>query len=878
MDDLLREFLIETNESLDVVDVELVRFEQEPNNTKILGNVFRLVHTIKGTCGFLGLPRLEALAHAAETLMSKFRDGMPVTAEAVTLVLFTIDRIKEILAELETHQSEPEGADTELIGQLERMVQQAAAKAPAGHTVGTLVPQTLQRPLRPGEVSLDELERVFRETPGPVPASIAPPAIAPQAKVEQPSPAVEKDEAEGTVASKSLRVSVDTLENLMTMVSELVLTRNQLLDIVRRHDESEFKVPLQRLSTVTAELQDGVMRTRMQPIGTAWQKLPRIVRDLTAELGKDIELELHGADTELDRQVLERIKDPLTHMVRNSADHGLEPRADRIASGKPEKGTIRLSAYHEGGHIIIGVADDGRGLDTRRIRDKALANGLATEAELDKMSEQQIQKFIFTPGFSTAKTITSVSGRGVGMDVVRNNIDQIGGSIEVHSVQGQGLSFTIKIPLTLAIISALIVESGGERFAIPQLSVVELVRVHGKSEHRIERIKDAAVLRLRNKLLPLVRLSSLLKLDGDHGIPDRGFIVVTQVGAQTFGVVVDGVFHTEEIVVKPMATKLRHIGMFSGNTILGDGSVIMIIDPNGVSQAIGTSVASTAAAHSDADAGQSASAESTLSLLVFRAGSPEPKAVPLSLVTRLEEIDCKKIELSNGRHMVQYRGQLMPLVRASDEVKIRREGAQPLLVFSDGHRSMGLVVDEIVDIVEDRLDIQVGSDRAGVLGSAVVRGQATEIIDVGHFLPLAYADWFRGKDMHVADKERTLLLVDDSAFFRNMLSPVLKAAGYEVTAVSSAQEALSMLKEGGRFDALVTDIDMPEMDGFALAEAVRGEQRFGEIPIIALSSYSSPESIERGRQAGFHDYVAKFDRHSLIAALKEQTADIIQAA
>jgi two-component system chemotaxis sensor kinase CheA len=447
----------------------------------------------------------------------------------------------------------------------------------------------------------------------------------------------------------------------------------------------------------------------------------------------------------------------------------------------------------------------------------------------------------------------------------------------VQSVQGKGLSFTIKIPLTLAIISALIVESGGERFAIPQLSVVELVRVHAKSEHRIERIKDAAVLRLRNKLLPLVRLSSLLKLDGSKAIPEKGFIVVTHVGAQTFGVVVDSVFHTEEIVVKPMASKLRHIGMFSGNTILGDGSVIMIIDPNGVAQGVGT-VASTARSHAGTEAEQHAAAENTVSLLVFRAGSPEPKAVPLSLVTRLEEIDCKKIELSNGRHMVQYRGQLMPLVRASDAVKIKPDGAQPLLVFSDGKRSMGLVVDEIVDIVEDALDIQVGSDRAGVLGSAVLRGQATEIIDVGHFLPLAYADWFRSKDMPISDKERALLLVDDSAFFRNMLSPVLKAAGYEVTAVSSGHEALAILKKGRHFDALVTDIDMPNMDGFELAEAVRGEQQFAEIPIIALSSSSSPESIERGRKVGFHDYVAKFDRQSLIAALKEQTADIIQAA
>ena len=878
MDDLLREFLVETNESLDVVDVELVRFEQEPGNAKILDNIFRLVHTIKGTCGFLGLPRLETLAHAAETLMSRFRDGMPVTGEAVTLILFTIDRIKEILSELERHQREPDGADSDLIRSLERMVQQGTAAHSSDQT--DRVVDLAERASHAGAASLDDLERAFRETPGPASTAAARPALPSSVKPEPETPPVERDGeevGESKVANKSIRVSVETLEGLMTMVSELVLTRNQLLDIVRRHSDSEFKVPLQRLSNVTAELQDGVMRTRMQPIGKAWQKLPRIVRDLSADLHKDIELEMHGADAELDRQVLERIKDPLAHMVRNSADHGLETAAERIAAGKPEKGTIRLTAYHEGGHIIIGVADDGRGLDTDRIRKKALAVGLATEAELDKMSEPQIQKFIFAPGFSTAQEVTSVSGRGVGMDVVRNNIDQIGGSIDVHSVPGKGLSFTIKIPLTLAIVSALIIESGGERFAIPQLSVVELVRVNKKSEHRIERIKDAAVLRLRNELLPLVRLSSLLKLDTEQVVPDKGFIVVTRVGAQTFGMMVDSVFHTEEIVVKPMATKLRSIGLFSGNTILGDGSVILIVDPNGVSQALGGSSSATVRAPRDAET-EGRAAEDKLPLLVFRAGSPQLKAVPLSLVTRLEEIDSQTIEVSNGRHMVQYRGHLMPLMCLSEDVQIKRDGAQALLVFSDNERSVGIVVDEIVDIVEDTLDIQVASERPGVLGSAIVRGQATEIVDVGHFLPLAYADWFRRKDVAARQRERTLLLVDDSAFFRNMLAPVLKAAGYAVTVAADAKEALAFLRQGRRVDVVVTDIDMPDMDGFALAEAVRGEPRFQDIPIIALSSINSPEAIERGRQAGFHDYVAKFDRQSLIAALKEQTADTIQAA
>jgi two-component system chemotaxis sensor kinase CheA len=915
MDDLLREFLTETSESLDTVDNQLVKFEQEPNNAKILDNIFRLVHTIKGTCGFLGLPRLEALAHAGETLMGKFRDGMPVRAEAVTVILSSIDRIKEILAGLEATEAEPEGNDRDLIDQLEAMVEQgmAAMSAPAkaepakaepapepaasaNVSEGTLVVQTLERPLRPGEVSLDELERAFRETAieaEPAPAASAPvaeagheakaPEAAKEAKKEAKkearparkaaSSAGEETSEGDRVANQSIRVNVDTLEHLMTMVSELVLTRNQLLEISRRNEDTEFKVPLQRLSNVTAELQEGVMKTRMQPIGNAWQKLPRIVRDLSGELGKQIELDMHGADTELDRQVLDLIKDPLTHMVRNSADHGLETPAERAAAGKPEIGTIRLSAYHEGGHIIICIADNGRGLNTERIKAKALQNNLVTEAELEKMTEAQIHKFIFAPGFSTAAAITSVSGRGVGMDVVRTNIDQIGGTIDVKSVAGEGTSVTIKIPLTLAIVSALIVEAGGDRFAIPQLSVVELVRARANSEHRIERIKDTAVLRLRNKLLPLMHLKKLLKIDdGSSSDPENGFIVVTQVGSQTFGIVVDGVFHTEEIVVKPMSTKLRHIDMFSGNTILGDGAVIMIIDPNGIAKALGAAGSASRDLADENASIHAGSGEQMTSLLVFRAGSTQPKAVPLGLVTRLEEIAADKIELSNGRYMVQYREQLMPLVQM-DGVEVRSTGSQPILVFADDGRSMGLVVDEIIDIVEERLHIEVaGSTGQGILGSAVIKGQATEVIDVGHFLPMAFADWFSRKEMRPSMASQSVLLVDDSAFFRNMLAPVLKAAGYKVRTATGGQEGLAALRSGQTFDVVLTDIEMPDMNGYEFAETIRADQHLGQMPIIALSSLVSPAAIERGKLAGFHDYVAKFDRPGLIAALKEQTA------
>jgi two-component system, chemotaxis family, sensor kinase CheA len=852
MDDLLREFLTETNESLERVDAELVRFEREPNNANILGNIFRLVHTIKGTCGFLGLPRLEALAHAAETLMGKFRDGMPVTADAVTLILNTIDRIKIILDEIETEQKEPDGGDTDLI---ERLARRAA---------GELQAAPLPQPPQP--VELLEIHEAGEPVEAADPVETLEPALS-QAQHE------ERGER---VANHSIRVSVGTLDYLMTTVSELVLTRNQLLEIVRRHEDSDFKVPLQRLSNVTAELQEGVMKTRMQPIGNAWQKLPRIVRDLCGELGKEIDLNMLGAETELDRQVLELVKDPLTHLVRNCADHGIEDAASRLAAGKPAKGSIQLSACHQGGHIIIEIADDGRGLDLDRIRAKAVEKGLASEAELATKSDADICNFIFAPGFSTADRVTSISGRGVGMDVVRSNIEQIGGTVDLRSVAGAGVKFTIKIPLTLAIVSALIVESAGERFALPQLSVLELVRASSAGEHRIERIKDAPVLRLRNKLLPLIYLRDVLRT-GEAGGNDC-FVVVTQVGSQIFGLVVDGVFHTEEIVIKPMSSKLRHIAVFSGTTILGDGSVIMIIDPNGIAQLLSRTAQT---ARDDApeltDRGQTA-AEDVVSLLVFRAGSHQPKAVPLSLVTRLEEIDCRKIEISDGRHLVQYRGHLMPLLRLDTQSGLKQDGAQPILVFSDGGRSMGLVVDEIIDIVEERLEIEVTSERPGVLGYGVIKGNATEIVDIGHFLPQAFADWFRRRDAAVERDARTVLLVDDSAFFRDMLTPLIKAAGCHVVAVGSATAALEALSSGRRVDLVITDIEMPDMDGFMFAEKLRAMPGIAALPIIAITAVASADAIARGRAIGFYDFVAKFDRTGLIAAIKEQGADMERAA
>lgn len=736
------------------------------------------------------------------------------------------------------------------------------------------------------------------EAPGPDDFASEPPAPAAAPKVEmasaiaaepaapawEPEPAAERsapsasapaEGGEGGVAKvQTIRVNVDTIEHLMTMVSELVLTRNQLLEIARRHEDSGYKVPLQRLSHVTAELQEGVMKTRMQPIGNAWQKLPRVVRDLSAELGKGIDLVMSGAETELDRQVLDVIKDPLTHMVRNSADHGIESTNERIKAGKPARGSIRLSAYHEGGTITIEIADDGKGLDLAAIRKKAIERNFAPAADIERMTDAQVAKFIFHAGFSTAKAITSVSGRGVGMDVVKTNIETIGGVVDIATELGRGTTFTIKIPLTLAIVSALIVKANEQRYAVPQIAVLELVRVDPKNDNKstntIERIHGAPVLRLRERLLPIVTLDGLMRGQAtveEGEVVESGFVVVAQVGRQRFGVLVDEVFHTEEIVVKPMSSKLRHIPLFAGNTILGDGAVVLIVDPNGVAKLVGQSAQSGAATETEAEESEAGDAKATL--LVFKGGAGGFKAVPLSLVTRLEEIDASKIEHLGGRPLIQYRGRLMPLVPADPGIALRSEGNQALVVFSDGDRAMGLVVDEIVDIVEERLDIEISADRSDLIGSAVLRGRATDIINIAHFLPLAYDDWARGPRKTTV-KAPSLLLVDDSAFFRDMLTPVLKAAGYGVTVAASADEALAALRGNPGIDLVVSDLDMPGRSGFDLVAAMRGAGgRLAEMPVIALTGTVGADAIEQARRLAISDLVAKFDRSGLLAALSE---------
>ncbi|GGH05967.1 ATPase [Glycocaulis albus] len=879
MDELIGEFLAETAESLDTIDVELVKFESDPTDRATLDNIFRLLHTIKGTCGFLGLSRLEAVAHAGETLLGKFRDGTLVAdSAAVTLVLQSLDRIKLVLGGLEETGSEPEGDDSELIAKLEALamgepVEAAPEPEPEPEPEPVIeaargeeaFDADLGRPLRPGEVSLADLEAAFLAAEGPELASAAaeedadedeeapaaPVSAMPAAdKLAAQAAAAEADgpRSEGVRAQSTIRVNVDVLETLMTTVSELVLARNQLHQIVRENEDSDLKGPLQRLSSVTAELQDGVMKTRMQPVGDAWRKLPRIVRDTQQDLGKKIRLIMEGEETELDRQVLELIKDPLTHMVRNSADHGIEMPEVRAAKGKPEQGTIRLSAYHEGGAIIIKITDDGAGLDPEKIRAKALEKGLATAEELSSMSEPQIQRFIFAAGFSTAAKVTNLSGRGVGMDVVRTNIEQIGGSIDLTSEVGKGTSFAIKIPLTLAIVSALIVKAGDARFALPQLAVRELVRAGEGSAHSIESLNGARMIRLRNRLLPVVSLNTVLGLPEASGEASHGYVVVIEAAGRKLGVVVDDVLDTEEIVVKPLSAQLRGIQVYSGATLLGDGSVIIILDPNGLSQQLAHATEETQASE---ELAASSVDPSRQRLLLVRAGEDDVKAVPVSLITRLEEFDGSTIEVVDARHVVQYRGRLLPLAHASGVDEFRREGRQPVLVFSEEGRSAGVAVDEILDVVEETLDLQMGSERPGVIGSAIIKGRATEVLDIAWHMERA---WSGSPQRPARAGRHPILLVEPDAFARRMMAPLLAAAGYDVTVVGGLHEARDAAQMGAQYAALVGDP--------AALDTLASEGHWADVPRLGVSDRATG-----GYGEGMVAVMRPADRGGLIAAL-----------
>jgi len=854
--DVIREFLVESHENLSRLDQELVELEKHPGDAALLASIFRTIHTIKGTCGFLRYSSLERISHQAESLLSQLRDGeRELTPALISLILETVDSTRSVLACIEASGDE----GTEQFAELTERLRNAAESKTLG-------------------------ER--RPTPGfiPVVVSLPIPAVKAQPGVSHPeeqtavradTPRSDDDTGKSSaVADANIRVGVGLLDKLMDLVGELVLTRNQILQFNAEREDAALNATSQRLNLITSELQEGVMKTRMQPIGMVWNKLPRVVRDMALALGKQVRLDMDGAETELDRTIIEAIKDPLVHLVRNSCDHGIETAEVRVRAGKPAQGRLSLRAYHEGGQVNIEIADDGAGIDVARVRQKAVEKGFLRLEQAEKLSEREALNLIFQPGFSTAHTVTNVSGRGVGMDVVKSHIEKIGGIVDIISRPGQGATVKIKIPLTLAIIPGLVITSGGERFVIPQVSLLELIRLEGDAagtyneEKRIEHVHGTPVYRRRGSLLPVAYLNKVLGLKpADSG--EAVSMVVLQAEDRQFGLVVDGINDTQEIVVKPLGKQLKGISVYAGATIMGDGRVALILDVLGIGQKSGVMSESREQTRAAADARTQPEMEQQR-LLLFRAGSFQRLAVPLSLVARLEEFPQSSIERAGDGFVIQYRNRILPLISLRTVLEPGmpepEQAADPVqvIVFNDGDRSVGVVVDQIVDVAEEVVTVRQKSTRKGLLGSAVVGKRVTDFLDLSHVIHAATENWSQGTGGTANGKR--ILLAEPSAFSRGLIRTGLDMAGYRVLEAASLEEAIRSLEQQS-VDVVVTSLELAWNGGSGLISAMRRHPQWESIPVLALSDSAVQFSPEVMAAEGFQDCQTKFDREAMLGSI-----------
>jgi two-component system chemotaxis sensor kinase CheA len=721
-------------------------------------------------------------------------------------------------------------------------------------------------------------------------------------------------------AETTLRVQVGLLETLMNLAGEMILSRNQLRDAIARKDSRALAVADQRLNLVTSDLQDAIMQTRLQPIGNVFARFPRVVRDLSAMLKKDVHLELRGHDVAMDKSLIEGLADPLTHMVRNAVDHGLETPEVRVAAGKGRQGTVRLEAKHEAGQVVIEVADDGKGIDSRRIAESAINKGLVTAEKVQSLSEQDLLQLIFLPGLSTAEKITEVSGRGVGMDVVKTNLDRIGGKVEILSSIGHGTLFRIKLPLTLAIIPSLIISVGKDRFAIPQVSVEELLHVRAQDiDKRIDLVGGSEVLRLRDRIIPMVCFGDFLR--GSVELPMRerqGLdIAVLTTGTLTYGLVVSAFHDTEEIVVKPLGRHLKGLSEYAGATILGDGTVALILDVAG----LGAKARLNAVSGADDATESTANTNLVRSLLLFNNAPDELCATPLDTVLRIERIRADQVETFGGRRTMQYRGVALPLVTLGDVAPVKSVSESPDLavIVSRVHgREVGLLGAMPVDVVEIQSAVDQTTHRQrGIAGSVIIQSRTALIADLVELVDCAYPDWAltaqaAASELQLAAageiappsptsasasapapapagspsqahggtpgngsgpgerRKPVILLAEDSDFFRAQVKRYLEEDGDRVLDAADGELAWQTLMDHlGEVEAVVTDVEMPRLTGLELAARIRADSRTARLPIIALSSLAGEEDIARGKAAGVSDYQVKLDRDRLVTRLRE---------
>lgn len=850
---LLAEFVTESREHLADVEGQLLEIEANGANMDVdlVNKVFRAVHSIKGAAGFMGLVRVNELAHALENVLGKMRTAELIpNSQIVDVMLKGADALYGLINDIENSNSVDVSAHIILLNEIFEG-QDAPASADLPVAAEVCVEDVFATSV-PAEKSLSA-DDPLKESSG--------------AQRSQATPQVES----------SIRVQVGVLDRLMNLAGELVLGRNQLLQTVNNAEGNSIQAVAARLDQVTSELQEAIMQTRMQPIGNVFSKFPRVVRELSAKLGKQCNVVMEGGEVEVDKTIIEAIGDPLTHMVRNSVDHGIEMPEKRMASQKEPTGTLTLRAYHQAGKVRIDICDDGGGIDTNRLKEKAVSKGIISAERASQMSDRDAVWLIFHPGFSTAEKISDVSGRGVGMDVVRTNIEKIGGSVDIESTLGQGTSVQITLPLTLAIIPSMLIRSCNRRFAIPQVNIVELVRVRAsESSQRISKVKGARVLRLRGSLLPLVDLDQAMNFSDAKEKNDREGarqIVVVESGQFRYGLIVDEIDDSEEIVVKPLGRHLKSCSCLAGATILGDGHVAPILDVSGI--AAKTDLRSheqeqNQSHHHD----EAALASERQSLLMFTNCPSEQFAVPMSLISRIERIRTEQIDTVGGQQLLQYRGTSLPLLTLESHVKAQPRSEMDnvhVVVFQIHGREMGLIAAELNDIREVAAEIDGNTFREpGIAGSIVVDDRTIRIVDLYELAFAAHPNWFAEKPKGVVDEQSPfqILLAEDSSFFRKQAKDYLESEGFRIVEAEDGVHAWELLKsEEYKIDLIITDIEMPFMNGFELTRTIKSDADTCHLPVIALTSLASDEDQRRGVEAGIDDYQVKMDRERVMSAV-----------
>ncbi len=984
-DEILQGFIEESLEHLADIENDLLAIEEAGENIDedLVNKVFRAAHSIKGGAGFMGLTGIQDLSHSMENVLGLIRSKKLIpNPEIINILLLGSDQLRSMIEDIhssndvdisshveplnaifdgtyqpaeiqsEKVESSPEVEKAPPIEQFEntnKTVEAAISEVEDEVTI----PDEENREEIPAESPEESEQKASQETPHETaaereievdvqspppelnPSPPTPPEITmPPTSATPPPEVAARAKASGDT---SLRVHVSLLDQLMNLAGELVLSRNQLLQTIGAEDFRNAETVGQRIDLITSELQEAIMLTRMQPIGNVFNKFPRVVRDLSGKLNKKIDLTIVGKDVELDKTIIESINDPLTHLVRNSVDHGIEMPDERRKKGKTENGIVILKAYHEAGQVVIEISDDGKGLDGEALAASAINKGLLTPEQTQVMSDKEKVNLIFLPGFSTASQVTDVSGRGVGMDVVKTNLDKLGGHVDIISEVGNGTTISIKLPLTLAIIPCQIIMTGGERYAIPQVNLEELLRIPASQvKERVERVGDAEVVRLRGNLLPLIRLADVIGIErtyydsndgkikpdrrklisdrrsqeyppfndqteapetSDNGAEERGQrsgkdrrhaassalnIVVVSTGAMKYGLIVDKLQDSEEIVIKPLGRHLQQCKGYAGATIMGDGRIALILDVSNLAKMANlTSIDGTDRASDVAIAQEESirAKKDKQSLLIFQSSEEEQFAVPLNQVERIEKIKRSDIEELGGKRVMQYRGGSLSLLAIDDVAMV-----QPLadhdnllvIVFNIRNRAIGLLAIGPIDAIEVSVEIDdVTLRQPGIMGSAIIAKHTTMLVNVFEIVETIFPEWFEDQVVFEVTENTekdppTLLIAEDSNFFRNQVKGYMSEAGYKVIEAEDGQIAWDLLQEhADDITMIVTDIEMPNMDGFELTEKIKNDSRYSKFPVVALTTLAGEEDVAKGKAVGIDEYHIKLDKERLMACVHD---------